>query len=113
MPRCGPGSYAKKNPSGVPGRRCASTNAVRSTRKKAHRLWREEGLQVRVHIPRLRAGVSSVPPVAADAANVVWAIGFQFDPSIDGKAIKIGHDQDPCTDHRRQSGLSCQPPACT
>jgi len=47
-------------------------------KKKVHRLWREEGLQVRVHSPRKRAGVSSIPPVAADAPKVVWAIDFQF-----------------------------------
>jgi hypothetical protein len=35
-------------------------------KKKIHRLWREEGLQVRVHSPRKRAGVCS-PPVAANA----------------------------------------------
>ena len=58
-------------------------------KKKIHRLWREEGLQVRVHSPRKRAGISSVPPVDADAPNVVWAIDFQFDSTIDGKAIKI------------------------
>ncbi|WP_372584727.1 IS3 family transposase [Mycobacteroides abscessus] len=58
-------------------------------KKKIHRLWREEGLQVRVHSPRKRAGISSVPPVEADAPNVVWAIDFQFDSTIDGKAIKI------------------------
>ena len=44
---------------------------------------------MRVHSPRKRAGVSSVPPVAADAPNVVWAIDFQFDSTVDGKAIKI------------------------
>ena len=32
-------------------------------KKKVHRLWREEGLQVRVRSPRKRAGVSSIPPV--------------------------------------------------
>jgi putative transposase len=57
--------------------------------KKVHRLWREEGLQVRVHSPRKRAGVSSIAPVEADAPNVVWAIDFQFDSTIDGRAIKI------------------------
>src|SRR5215470_1541771 len=36
-------------------------------KKKIHRLWREEGLQVRVRSPRKRAGVSSVGPIAADA----------------------------------------------
>jgi putative transposase len=58
-------------------------------KKKVHRLWREEGLQVRVHSPRKRAGVSSVPQVEADAPKVVWALDFQFDSTIDGKAIKI------------------------
>jgi putative transposase len=57
--------------------------------KKVHRLWREEGLQVRVASPRKRAGVSSAPVVEANAPKVVWAIDFQFDSTIDGKAIKI------------------------
>ena len=61
----------------------------REINKKIHRLWREEGLQVRVHSPRKRAGISSVPPVEADAPDVVWAIDFQYDSTIDGKAIKI------------------------
>ena len=58
-------------------------------KKKVHRLWREEGLQVRVHSPRKRAGVSSIPLVVADAPKVVWALDFQYDSTIDGKAIKI------------------------
>jgi hypothetical protein len=58
-------------------------------KKKIHRLWREEGLQVKIVSPRKRAGVSSVPPILADAPGVVWAIDFQFDSTIDGKAIKI------------------------
>jgi putative transposase len=57
-------------------------------KKKVHRLWREEGLQVRVRTPRKRAWVSSIPLVGADAPNVVWAVDFQFDSTIDGKAIK-------------------------
>ena len=57
-------------------------------KKKVHRLWREEGLQVRARTPRKRAGVSSIPPIEADAPNVVWALDFQFDSTIDGKAIK-------------------------
>jgi transposase InsO family protein len=71
-------------------------------KKKVHRLWREEGLQVRVHSPRKRAGVSSIPPVAADAPKVVWAIDFQFDSTIDGKAIKIASMVD---EHTRESLL--------
>ena len=44
---------------------------------------------MRVHSARKRAGVSSIPPVDADAPNVVWAIDFQFDSTVDAKAIKI------------------------
>jgi transposase InsO family protein len=58
-------------------------------KKKVHRLWREEGLQVRIHHPRKRAGVSSTPEIEADAPKVVWALDFQFDSTVDGKAIKI------------------------
>jgi transposase InsO family protein len=72
-------------------------------KKKIHRLWREEGLQVRVRSPRERAGVSSMPPVVADAPKVVWAIDFQFDSTIDGKAIKIASMID---EHTRESLLN-------
>jgi putative transposase len=58
-------------------------------KKKIHRLWREEGLQVKVASPRKRAGVSSIPPIEADAPNVMWATDFQFDSTTDGKAITI------------------------
>jgi len=70
--------------------------------KKVHRLWCEEGLQVRVRRPRKRAGVSSIPPVDADAPNVVWTIDFQFDSTSDGKAIKIASMID---EHTRESLL--------
>jgi hypothetical protein len=46
------------------------------SRHQVHRLWREEWLQVRVHSPRKRAGVSSIPPVEADAPKVVWRDRF-------------------------------------
>ena len=72
-------------------------------KKKVHRLWCEEGLQVRVHSPRKRAGVSSVPVVEADAPKVVWALDFQFDSTIDGKAIKIASMVD---EHTREALLS-------
>jgi transposase InsO family protein len=72
-------------------------------KKMIHRLWREEGLQVRVHSARKRAGVSSVPPVEADAPNVLWAIDFQFDSAIDRKAIKIASMID---EHTRVSLLN-------
>ena len=72
-------------------------------KKKVHRLWREEGLQVKVVSPRKRAGVSSIPPIEADAPNVVWAIDFQFDSTIGGKAIKIASMVD---EHTRCSLLN-------
>jgi len=73
-------------------------------KKKVHRLWKQEGLQRRVHSPRKRAGQSSCPPeVAADAPKAVWAIDFQFDSTIDGKAIKIASMLD---EHTRESLLN-------
>ena len=72
-------------------------------KKKIHRLWSEEGLQVKVVSPRKRAGVSSAPPVVADAPKVVWAIDFQFDSTVDGKAIKIASMID---EHTRVSLLN-------
>lgn len=53
--------------------------------------------------PRKRAGVSSIPPIEADAPKVVWAIDFQFDSTIDGKAIKIASMID---EHTRESLLN-------
>ncbi len=70
--------------------------------KKVHRLWCAEGLQRRVHSPRRRAGVSSAPEVIADAPKVVWAIDFQFDSTVDGKAVKIASMVD---EHTRESLL--------
>lgn len=64
-------------------------------KKKVHRLLKEEGLQVRIYHPRQRTGVSSTPQIEADAPKVVWAIDFQFDSTVDGKAIKF------CIDDRR------------
>ncbi|WP_072803148.1 hypothetical protein [Rhodococcoides yunnanense] len=55
-----------------------------ANKKKIHRLWTEEGLQVRIHHPRKRA--SSFPHT--HAANVLWAKDFQIDSTIDGTAIK-------------------------
>ena len=65
-----------------------------------HRLWKEEGLQVRRASRRKRAGQSSVPVVVADAPKVVWALDFQFDSTVDGKKIKIASMVD---EHTRMS----------
>ena len=72
-------------------------------KKKVHRLWKEEGLQVRIYHPRKRAGISSCPQIAADAPKKVWAMDFQFDSTVDGKAIKIASMID---EHTRQSLLN-------
>ena len=47
--------------------------------------------------------VSSVPPIIADAPKAVWAIAFQFDSTVDGKAIKIASMIDK---HTRESLLN-------
>jgi len=57
----------------------------RVNKKKVHRLWRQEGLQVAQRQRRKRVGVSSGPILDADAPNVVWAIDFQFDSLHDGR----------------------------
>ena len=57
-----------------------------------------------MHSPRKRTGQSSWPAeVAADAPKVVWAIDFQFDSTIDGKAVKIASMLD---EHTRESLLN-------
>jgi putative transposase len=72
--------------------------------KKVHRLWKQEGLQRRVPSARKRTGVSSwLVQVAADAPKVVWALDFQFDSTIDSKAIKIASMID---EHTRESLLN-------
>lgn len=51
-----------------------------ANKTKVHRLWREQGLQVQMHSPRKRAGMSSIPPIEADAPNVVRANDFSSTP---------------------------------
>ncbi len=76
---------------------------IEVNKKKVHRLWKEEGLQVRRAPRRKRAGQSSVPVVDADAPNVVWAVDFQFDSTVDGKTVKIASMVD---EHTRMSLLN-------
>ncbi|MCF8572121.1 IS3 family transposase [Gordonia sp. HY002] len=72
--------------------------------KKVHRLWTEEGLQRTVRSARKRSGQSSAPAfIEADAPKVVWAIDFQWDSTVDGKAIKIASAVD---EHTKQSVLN-------
>jgi putative transposase len=57
--------------------------------KKIQRLWREEGLRVPQRQRRKRVGSSTADAPAATAANVVWAVDFQFDADEQGRPIKI------------------------
>ncbi|GEM_PF-805791 len=70
---------------------------------KVHRLWKEEGLQVRIHHPRTRAGICSSPQIDTDAPKLVWALDFQFDTTVDGKATKTASMID---EHTRLSVLN-------
>ncbi|MEV4129305.1 hypothetical protein [Nocardia sp. NPDC049707] len=71
-------------------------------KKRLHRLWREEGLRARAHSPRKRAGCSTTPLVDTNAPKVVWASDFQFDATVDGRAVKIASMLD---EHTRESLL--------
>jgi putative transposase len=71
-------------------------------KKKVHRVWRQEGLQVAQRRRRKRVGESSGPIIDADAPNVVWAIDFQFDSTADGIKFKIASMVD---EHTRESLL--------
>jgi len=72
-------------------------------KKKVQRLWREEGLRVKVRKIRKRAGAGATPLTEADAPKVVWAIDFQFDSTTDGRKFKIASMVD---EHTRQSVLN-------
>ena len=61
-------------------------------RKRVQRLWREEGLRVPARRrKRQRLGESTVPAdrLRAERPGHVWAIDFQFDQAVNGRAIKL------------------------
>lgn len=61
-------------------------------RKRVQRLWREEGLRVPPRRrKRQRLGESTVPAarLRAERPDHVWAIDFQFDQAVNGRAIKL------------------------
>src|SRR5215212_6123905 len=56
------------------------------------RRWREEGLRVPARRrKRQRLGESTVPAdrLRAERPGHVWAIDFQFDQAVNGRAIKL------------------------
>ncbi|MBW8711602.1 MAG: IS3 family transposase, partial [Mycobacterium sp.] len=61
-------------------------------RKRVQRIWREEGLRVPARRrKRQRLGESTVPTdrLRAERPDHVWAIDFQFDQAVNGRAIKL------------------------
>ena len=61
-------------------------------RKRVQRIWREEGLRVPPRRrKRRRLGESTVPAerLRAERPGHVWAIDFQFDQAVTGRAIKL------------------------
>ncbi|WP_143536640.1 MULTISPECIES: hypothetical protein [Nocardiaceae] len=70
-------------------------------KKKVHPLWNEENPQVQICHPRRRTGINSCPQIEADRPKPACAMNFQFDSTVDGKAIKIAsmiatHFRNPC-----------------
>jgi len=55
---------------------------------RAHRLWRQAGLQVPRKRPRRRVAASRPRPLAPERANQVWAYDFIFDACANGQSLK-------------------------
>lgn len=60
-------------------------------KKRVHRLWRDEGLQVptrrrKKRLSGIGADVGTMSPICPDA---LWAMDFQFDQTIDGRQTKM------------------------
>lgn len=55
---------------------------------RAHRLWRQAGLQLPRRRPRRRIASSRPRPSMPLRANVVWAYDFVFDATAEGRRIK-------------------------
>ena len=55
---------------------------------RAHRMWRQAGLQVPRRRPRRRVATSRPRPVPATGAGQVWAYDFVFDACANGQQLK-------------------------
>jgi putative transposase len=55
---------------------------------RAHRLWRQAGLQQPRRRPRRRIAAGRPRPLPAANANVLWAYDFVFDATATGQQIK-------------------------
>ena len=56
--------------------------------ERAHRLWRQAGLQVPRRRPRRRVATGRPRPVPATGPNQVWAYDFVFDACANGQQLK-------------------------
>ena len=55
---------------------------------RAHRLWRQAGLQLPRRRPRRRIATGRPRPLPAASANFVWAYDFVFDACANGQQLK-------------------------
>jgi putative transposase len=55
---------------------------------RAHRIWRQNGLQVPRKRPRRRVAASRPRPLPATAAGHMWAYDFVFDACANGQQLK-------------------------
>ena len=55
---------------------------------RAHRIWRQYGLQVPRKRPRKRIATSRPRPLPALGANLVWAYDFVYDACANGQQLK-------------------------
>src|SRR6185312_13848673 len=55
---------------------------------RAHRIWRQEGLQVPRRRPRRRVAMSRPRPLPATQIGQVWAYDFVFDACANGQQLK-------------------------
>jgi putative transposase len=61
---------------------------MRMSADRAHRIWRQAGLQVPRRRPRRRIATGRPRPLAPSAANQVWAYDFVFDACANGQTMK-------------------------
>ena len=58
-------------------------------RKRVYRIYREEGLSMRLKTPRRRRAVVLRDRVAANAVNQTWSMDFMADNLADGRKIRL------------------------
>ncbi len=58
-------------------------------RKRVYRIYREEGLSMRLKAPRRRRAAVLRDRVAADAVNQTWSMDFMADNLADGRKLRL------------------------